>query len=404
MTPSDTSRDWHSDYDYTDPKLAEDFPQIVSDLHARCPVAHSTVGEGYWVSTKYDDVRRITREWETFSNADGFMPNRPEGMIQMLPEECDPPLQKYLRDALNPRLAPKVVAPLEPRVRKHAHDLIDQLGTSVDFVTDFGNVLPALVFCEDVAGVPSEDWERLHQAIHLGTVGPYEGRAENMGAVAAYYLELMDRRRGEDPKDDLVGDVMSLALPGYGEGDDQWVQRAATLTLFTFGGIGTTGYTLARTVDWLSRNDTARENLKSDASLLPKAVEEFLRMYAAAPNGGRRCKADTTLSGTQIKAGDFLLVGFGAANLDPDITEDPLTIKTDRFPNPHMSFGSGPHRCIGSHLARLEMRVGLEVWLERVGAFAVADGYVPDYDISNTVALNSLPMTLGSVGPRPEPR
>jgi cytochrome P450 len=365
-------------------------------------VAHSKVGEGYWISTKYEDVRRITREWETFSNSDGFMPNRPDGLIQMLPEECDPPLHKDLREALNPVLAPKVVAAMEPDIRRHAHDLIDGLGSEIDYVTDYGNALPMLVFCENVAGVPSADGARLHELIHLGTVGPYEGRAENMAAVAGYYLELMERRRDEEPRDDLVGQVMAITMPGYAEGEEQWNERAATLTLFTFGGIGTTGYTLARTKELLSRDPDTTRALREDSSLLPKAVEEFLRVFPAAPNGGRRCMKDTTLSGTEIKKGDFLLVGFGAASLDPDLTPDPDQVQIDRFPNPHTTFGAGHHRCIGSHLARLELRVGLEVWLERVPEFKVAEDFVPDYDVSNTVALNSLPMTLGPVLSRPD--
>jgi cytochrome P450 len=397
------SRDWHADYDYTDPKLLEEFPEIVADLHARCPVAHSTVGEGYWITTRYEDVRRITREWETFSNADGFMPNRPEGLIQMLPEECDPPLHTQLREALNPVLAPKVVKAMELDGRRHAHDLIDALETEIDYVTAYGNALPTLVFCENIAGVPAEDGPRLHELIHLGTVGPYEGRAESMGAVAGYFLELMQRRDDEgEPGEDLVGDVMKLSIPGFGEGEEQWNQRAAMLTLFTFGGIGTIGYTLARTTEYLARNPDDVRRLREEPALLRKAIEEFLRVFPAAPNGGRRCMKDTTLSGQEIKKGDFLLVGFGAAGLDPELTEDPEDVKIDRFPNPHTTFGAGNHRCIGSHVARMELQVGLEAWLERVPEFSVAADFRPDYDVSNTAALNSLPMTLGPIGARPE--
>jgi cytochrome P450 len=304
---------------------------------------------------------------------------------------------------LDPVLAPKKVHAMEDAARRHAHDLIDALDRDIDYVTAYGNALPTLVYCENVAGVPPEDGARLHELIHLGTVGPYEGRAENMGAVAGYFIDLMQRRRDEDKvSDDLVGEVMKLTVPGFGDGDDQWSQRAAMLTLFTFGGIGTTGYTLARTTEYLARNPGDRERLAEDPALLRKAIEEFLRVFPAAPNGGRRCMKDTVLSGTEIKKGDFLLVGFGAAGRDPEQTPDPHDVKIDRFPNTHTTFGAGNHRCIGSHVARMELRVGLEAWLERVPEFQVPTDFRPDYDVSNTAALNSLPMSLGPIGPRPD--
>jgi cytochrome P450 len=390
------SRDWHRDYDCTDPALVAEWNEVAQDLHARCPVAHSTIGTGYWVTTKYDDIRAITKDWQTFTNSQGFVPNSPDGMPEMLPEQCDPPLHDRIREHLNPRMGPKRVALAEPAARRFCHELIDGFGSEIDCVTDFGNLLPMKVYCQEIAGIPVDDGPRLAELLHLGTLGPPEGRLANMLRVQDYFIDLIEQRRKEEPKDDQVNDVITCPGPEY---EDQTTWRAAALTGLAFGGIGTTGYAIERSLWYLAEHPEVRARLAADRSLIPRAIEEFLRVYAAAPHGGRVCTRDTEVRGTQMKKGDFVILGFAFGSLDSDLTSEPLEVKLDRFPNPHLAFGTGQHRCIGMHLARMQVRVALEVWLERIPEFSVSD-FEPQYDISTSIALHHLPMKIERKLPR----
>jgi cytochrome P450 len=132
--------------------------------------------------------------------------------------------------------------------------------------------------------------------------------------------------------------------------------------------------------------------LAGDLSLLPTAIEEFLRFYASAPQLGRKATKDTEVSGTTIPEGDSVILSFGAASRDPDICPVPTSVVLDRAPNRHLAFGAGPHRCIGSHLARLNLRIGLETFLSRLPDFDVPPDFHPVYQIGVTRDMVELPL------------
>ncbi len=148
-------RNYHTAYDLADPELSARWDAVVADLHARCPIARSEIGEGYWVVNGYQDVARCAKDWRTSSSVDGFMVNRPEGMPYFAPAEVDPPLQRALRAALEPFLRPKAVAAFEPVVRAYANQLIDAFIAEgeVELVSQFANPLPQYVFSAVVAGM-----------------------------------------------------------------------------------------------------------------------------------------------------------------------------------------------------------------------------------------------------------
>jgi cytochrome P450 len=181
-------RDFATDYDIDDPNLAANWDEVVEDLHTRCPVARSEVGEGYWVLNRYDDIRFCAQDWATFSSEDGFMPNRPEGMPFWYPVECDPPFHDELRNAINSYLGPKAVAQYEPGIREFANGLIDDFTAAgqVDVVAGYSGMLPGLVFCGLVAGMPIEDMPYLNVTLNDGLLGPREGRAAAMTSAQEY--------------------------------------------------------------------------------------------------------------------------------------------------------------------------------------------------------------------------
>jgi cytochrome P450 len=388
-TSAHLARNFRDDYDMNAAELNERYDEIIDDLVQRCPVAHSKDGDGYWVLNKYADVLKAAQDWETFTSKHGFMPNRPPDMPLWFPVECDPPFHDDLRTALNPYLRPKAIAAHEPEIRRHANDLIDEfIGTGeVEIVSRFANDLPGRVFCSTVAGMPAEDMPLLQKSFQAGIVGPLEERGAAMTRALTYIADYLERRAHESPRGDVVDAILAFNAPGY-----EFIDKAGTLSQLTQGGIGTTGFVFAGALYHLATHPDDRRRLAGDLSLLPTAIEEFLRFYASAPQLGRTAMKDTEVSGTAIAEGDFVILSFGAASRDPDVCPVPTTVVLDRTPNRHLAFGAGPHRCIGSHLARFNLRIGLETFLSRIPDFEVPPDFQPVYQVGVTRDMVELPL------------
>lgn len=388
------NRDYRTDYDTNDPELATHWDEVIADLHTDCPVAHSTKGDGgYWVLTRQKEIKEAAGDWETYVSGQGVILDRPEEMPYIIPEESDPPLHTGLRKALNPFLAPGVVRNYEEPVRQHALDLLaDFEGSStVEAVRKYSNPLPGRSFCVTVAGIPQEDIEYLQERFEVGIVGAIELRAGAMADAANYLAQYLERRAGEPDRGDVINAILTMEVDGVG-----WAERVQTLTTLTLGGVGTTGFTIAASLHYLATHPEQRRRLVEHPELWPNAVEEFLRFYAAAPHNGRRTTCPVEIGGVSIDKGEQVVLNYGAGSRDPEVFEDPYEIQVDReLPNRHLSFGYGIHRCVGSHLARLELRVALEEFLRRYPDFSVPEGFVPEYQINDTVTIQSLPLVLG---------
>lgn len=389
---SSTRTNYETAYDMNSSELASNWTEVMSDLHAKGPTARSEVGEGYWVALKQEDIKAATQDWETFSSATGFMPDRPTEMPWLWPVESDPPVHQHLRTALNQYLAPKVVRTYKDAVRQHGLDLLAEFEgrSEVDVVPVFCNALPGRSFCVTVAGMGTDDIAYVQKQFELGIVGPPEGRADAMQAANDRLEEYMLQRAEEPPRGDIIDAILALDFEGC-----DWERKVNVFTTFTLGGTGTTGYTIAASLFWLAENPEERRRLVENPDLLPTAVEEFLRFFAASPHDGRRVTKPVTMAGVDLEPGDYVVMNYGAASRDPAVFENPDRVDIARpLPNRHMSFGYGNHRCIGSHLARLEMVEALSTFLERYPNFRLAEGFEPTYQINNTVTLNSLPLIL----------
>ncbi len=381
------SQDYHTDYDLTDPELSDRWDEVVSDLHARCPVAHSQTGEGYWVVNGYADVARCAKDWRTFSSADGFMVNRPAGMPYFAPAEVDPPLQRGLRAALEPFLRPKTVAALAPTVRAQAHRLIDDFcatGT-VELVSQFANPLPQFVFSSVVAGMNPAEMPYLLDAFSF--VGPEAERARNFERGMLRIEAYLKARSSAPARGDIVDALLAFEHPDY-----HWMDKVGTLCQLTIGGIGTTGYAFSGGVYHLATHPQDRAALLADPARLGPALDEFLRLYLGVVNMARRVQTPVVVGGVSMAAGDRVLLSFGAACRDPAYFEDPQTVDLQRAPQPNLAFGTGVHRCIGEALARLVLRVGYEVLLERLPHFTVDRQFEPEYATGSTRHMTHLPL------------
>jgi cytochrome P450 len=254
-------------------------------------------------------------------------------------------------------------------------------------IEEFANALPARIFCEVVAGMPVEDMPFLQKSFQAGLVGPVEERGEAMVRAQEHITRYLERRAQEPPRGDVVDAILGFEADGY-----EFLNKAGTLTQLTQGGIGTTGFIFAGSVYHLARHPDDRKHLTDDFSLLPTAIEEFLRFYASAPQLGRKTTKPVEVAGTKIPEDEFVILSFGAASRDPSVCPRPTEVDIERAPNRHMAFGGGPHRCIGSHLARLDLRIGLETFLGRIPDFEVPEDFVPRYQVGVTRDMVELPL------------
>lgn len=374
-------RDLVNDFDLDDPRFNDNFDETIDYLVRKCPVVHSPVGRGYYLINTQDDVRRAAQDWQTFSSAKGYMPNRPEGLPYLMPEESDPPIHTQWRKVLNPHLSPKVSLSYDQPIRDDVNELIDRFidRGECEFISEFGALLPGWAFFKNVLGLPVDDLAQLVEGVEEGTFNPDMSERGRHFANVFAYLEDHLRWRSEQPeRDDLIGTILKGVT--YDDGKPApWEHKVSILVDLTFGGIATTTFVMASAIHHLATHPDLRQLLIDDPSLIENAIEEYARFFPPVVALGRTCTRDVEIAGTEIPAGEFVMLTYAAASRDPRHMEDPGKIDLTRSGIPHSTFGVGRHRCIGSNLARVELSTTLEQWLKRIPEFSVKPGTEPVY-------------------------
>lgn len=384
-------RDFFTDFDFDDPGFNTHLDGILDNLIDHCPVARSDVGQGYWLVSRNADVRRIGQDWKSFSSAKGYMPNRPEGLPYLMPEESDPPIHTAWRQVLNPHLSPKRVVNYEAVIRQDANTLIDRFidRGECEFISEFGAVLPGWAFFKNVLGVPVDDLDVLVESVERGTFAPVDERPGHMQVIFDYLDNYLKIRSEEPAREDIVSTILENVR--YPDGSyAPWDHQVSVLVDITFGGIATTTYVMGSTVHYLATHPQERQALIDNPELIDSAVEEFIRVFPPVVALGRTCTRDVEVAGTEMEEGDFVMLVYGAASRDPRVVDDPQTINIHRESVIHSTFGVGPHRCIGSHLARLELKAFIQEWLKRIPAFTVKEGTVPTYETGFLRSMRNL--------------
>lgn len=398
MSASDdrTVRDIEHNFDLDAPDFSENYDAVLAELVDKCPVAHSKVAGGYWVVSRYEDVKNCAQDWETFSSEGGFEPGRGgDGGAKLYPVELDPPYQTRWRQALGPYFNPRVIARRSDSIREQVTALIDEFieTGSCDFVDKFAAQLPGRVFFASFLGVPLSELPSIQEATDAAMRGPMEGRGEAWGKVAAFLDAYLRMRQDQPPRDDFVDAI----LAGVADNDGNpcsWEHKLYVITDLLAGGIGTTTYLLAGMAHHLATHPDDRDRLARDPSHHTGAIEEFIRYYASIVALGRTAMRDTEIAGQRIAKGDFLMLSFAAACRDPRIFTAPGIVNIDRQININPAFSFGPHRCIGAHIARLEATISLQEILRRLPDLAMPDGATPTYSNSTiTRNMDSLPIT-----------
>ena len=368
--------DWATDFDHTDPVWVDNPFPIWDDLRKRCPVAHSERFNGVYLPTRAEDIHAIAYDTDHFTSRAVVVSNNEPDAVAPIggapPITSDPPFHQHARKILLPAFGPKVIEALRPRVVELCHSLIDDMEGRdvVDGAADYAQNIPPAVIAH-MLGLPMEDGDIFRTFIHntLGNVdAPAEVRQAAFGELDSYLDgHLADHL--DNPRDDLITFLQNAEIFGT---KLSFEHVRGTIALLMIAGIDTTWSAIGASLFHLASTDSDRTRLRHEPQLLPTAVEEFLRAYAPVTMA-RIVKEDVEISGTVLKEGEWCLLPFPAANRDPEAFVDADQFVIDRAENRHAAFGLGIHRCLGSNLARLELSVGVQVWMERFPDFILED-------------------------------
>jgi len=346
---------------------------IIDELRAQAPMFFGEAnGNDFWMPTRMAEIREVLQNHEAFSNTSVTVEN-PNPDFLWIPEMLDAPLHTRWRQLLAPFFSPAAIANRRPMIERRSAEIVDEVASrgECDFVTDVALRFPNTVFME-MAGLPVSEWSRFMEweraILHSGPTG-VGASMQGMKEVKSFFADLIEERR-RDPRDDIVSASVGFEIDGAPVSDSDLL--ALWLLLFQ-AGLDTVASQLTYAIYHLARHEGDRRRLVEEPSLVPAAVEEFLRFYSFVP-AGRKIVQDAVLGGCPMKAGQMVNLPLSSANRDENEFPDANTFVLDRAANRHIAFGAGPHRCLGSHLAREELCIGLSDWLARVPDFRVVPG------------------------------
>jgi len=370
--------DWTSDFDVLDESyVLNPFPRW-DELRQVCPIAHTDRRGRAWLPTTYADVTAMAKDIDNFSSANTSVidsvdePETPILTYGLPPITSDPPLHTWTRRLLLPWFSHTRVESYEPMTRSLCGSLIDAHldAGRADAAADYAQQIPVRVI-GSILGIPEELADTFTGWVRdaLEFADDAERVQRGMFGIGYYLWDRINERRDADG-DDLLTYLLHAEVDG-GSVDDMIVLGMAILTMIA--GIDTTWSAIGCSLWHLATNDHDRERLVAEPALMDLAVEELLRAYSPVTMA-RVVTQDVEFNGCPMKQGDKLLLSFPAANRDPAVFDRADEVLLDRQENRHVAFGSGIHRCAGSNLARMELRVALEEWLSRVPVFHMAEG------------------------------
>jgi cytochrome P450 len=373
-------RDWATDFDHADPQYNRDAHEIWDDLRERCPVAHSEAYGGTWLPVTHDLVREIAYDTDHFTSrgvvVSNMRPIIPAPIGPAPPITSDPPFHHEARRLLLPPFAPKRIDPWEPEIRALCRQKLDAMGaiepgvSVVDAAVQYAQHIPVNVIAR-MLGFPLEDDDVFRGFVHdiLENVDvTVEERLAN-GARLGQYIDEQIADHERNPREDLTSYLMGVTIGGQPLSPEH---VRGTIILLLVAGIDTTWSAIGSSLWHLASHPDDLQRLRDDPEVMPFAIEELLRAYAPVTMA-RLVARDHEFHGCPMKADDWVLLPFPAANRDP--AEFPLAdqVILDREENRHAAFGLGIHRCLGSNLARLELRVAIEEFITRFPSFELTD-------------------------------
>ncbi|MEZ5135604.1 MAG: cytochrome P450 [Acidimicrobiales bacterium] len=380
-----------------------DYADVLARLRAEAPVFAYTPGS--WTVARYDDVRAVSRDPETFCSGQGVLMLDPVRDGATLPGSIlhmDPPVHAEWRKVASRWFTPRAVAQLSERVHARTVEVLDRVepGSEVDFVDAVAAPIPVLVIAEllGVGDADEQDFRRWSDACIEGAEDDTDHEAEGLekmaavGELMAFLGEHVSARRAE-PGDDLLSLLVTAEVEGRALADDEVVMYCLSILV---AGNETTRHLLSGAAAALYEHPDQRALLRRDADAMDGAVEECLRWVTPIQLFCRTATTDARIGDVDIPAGDRVVLLYASANRDEAaFGDDADRFDVTRPPNPaHLAFGFGEHLCLGASLARLEGRIVLRQLLDRFGAYEVTGE--PTWGRSTLVrGMASLPVLLG---------
>lgn len=346
---------------------------------------------GYWIVSRHELMREIFQTPETFSSRNVYgLAGAIGESWNMLPIEEDPPEHDKWRLLLNPIFSPAKMKVLEVEIEGLIVSLIENLKPRghCDFVREIADVFPIQIFLK-MFGLPLEEtvtfvkWSRT-----MSHSESWEDAQEANRQIIGYLKQMISKRRAA-PTNDLLSYVVTADVDGAKPTDDEAIGFCFLLFV---AGLDTVAAMLSFIFKHLAEHPADQQRLRNNPDDIPQAIEEFLRAYPIVLPG-RRLSHDVDFHGVKMKKGDLVKMPTMAAGRDEREFPDPNLVDFDREHVSHITFGAGPHRCVGSHLARRELRIALVEWLKRIAPFQITPGKVAVTDAISVFGVKSLPLS-----------
>ena len=394
--------DWAEDFDHTDPRWVADPYPIWDELRARCPVAHTERYGGTWLPVRHEDVAAIAYDTEHFTSRSVVVSTvRPDetdlpAPIGVAPPiTSDPPFHADARRLLLPAFGPKAIAGYEDYTRELCRELLDAVDgkDQIDAAVDYAQHIPVRLISK-MLGFPDEDADIMRGFVHVILEAVNLSPEDREGLFEASgideYLDARVQEHIDEPRDDLTSYLLEAELDGNRLHPDH---VRGTIVLLMVAGIDTTWSAIGASLWHLAQHPEDRRRLATEPDLMVTALEELLRAYAPVTMA-RMVAEEFTFEGCPFKEGEWVLLPFPSANRDPEAFPDADRVVLDRAENRHTAFGLGIHRCLGSNLARMELRIALQEWLARYPEFELVDPDAVTWSAGQVRGPRSIPVRI----------
>jgi cytochrome P450 len=386
----------HRDYEVYPSGTIQDQLDEIAERRSTCPLSFSEKG-GFWLATTYDDISSVLRR-----NNRGFVsfPNIPDGKVAFgqkaqIPIELDGPVHGQYRKILDPLFSPERVRAMEDQIREVSRSLIDTfVGTGTcDVVPQFAFPLPGTIFLS-VMGWPVEDAEMMNDWVETFLHGVPGGTEEETLAARmkaseesrAYIQSIVEDRRA-NPRDDITTSIVHSEIDGQPIPDSD---LSDLFVLLLMAGLDTVQSVIGQSMAYLATHQDKWDAMFATPEALEPAIEELVRWTSPAMPTRNVARETATVGDLELPEGERVFCPLAAANRDPKYFPEPDDVRFDREAKPHLSFSLGAHRCVGVHLARLELRVAFEELRKRIPSFRLQEGCVPHDVIGLTWAIQDV--------------
>lgn len=357
-------------FDFNQPMPIHSYHSELDRLRALSPIVWNTYGGGFWMLLDDQTVRDAFHDHEVFSS-EATIPTVPEPDWHWIPTMENPPKHKLYRRVLNAPFSPRAIRDREDRIREHAISFIEPIVAKgrVNFVEEFAKEFPTKVFLE-IVGLPHEDskqfvgWvETVFGGLGAEAEGAADAMAEAQASIRGYFVDLLADRKANPRADDFFTDLSQSNIGDEPITDEEFLNICGVLVL---AGLDTVKSQLGYTMLHLAEHPEDRQQILDDPGLIPVAVEEMVRVYSIVMDG-RKVVQDTEFHGCPMAAGEMAMLTVPSATRDETKYADPARVDFNRTDaTGHLAFAAGPHKCLGTHLARRELNIALEEWHKRI--------------------------------------